>query len=164
MSIPPPTPNIGQSVFARLLNIAKQSGETHQYLLTRYAIERLLYRLSASEYRDQFILKGGILLQAWQGQNHRTTRDVDFLGIGTSKIAEIQQIFKAICLTSVPNDGVQFLTDQLKAQEIMEHKRYGAFVSRSSPKSIVPNKLSKWILGLVILSRQPAKNWSIRPI
>lgn len=124
MSIPPPTSNVGQSVFARLLNIAKQSGETHQYLLTRYAIERLLYRLSVSEYRDQFILKGGILLQAWQGQNHRTTRDVDFLGIGTSKIDEVRQIFKAICLTSVPDDGVQFLTDQLKGQEIMEHKRY----------------------------------------
>jgi hypothetical protein len=124
MSIPPNKSNMGQSVFTRLLNIAKQSGETHQYLLTRYAIERLLYRLSISEYAEQFILKGGTLLLAWQGKNHRVTRDVDFLGIGTSRIADIKQIFKTICLIPTIDDGVIFLPERMMGEEIMENKRY----------------------------------------
>ncbi len=55
------TPNYGQSVKARLLNLAKQENIRYQQLVTRYFQERLLFRLSLSEYRTHFILKGGAL-------------------------------------------------------------------------------------------------------
>jgi predicted nucleotidyltransferase component of viral defense system len=45
----------------RLLNLSRERGEDFNFLLTRYANERLLYRLANSPYRDQFVLKGTAL-------------------------------------------------------------------------------------------------------
>src|SRR5262245_24138658 len=74
------------SVRHRLLNLAKAHGEDFQATLTRYALERLLYRLSVSHYRDDFVLKGAMLFAAWTGNAHRPTWDVDFLGRGDAEI------------------------------------------------------------------------------
>jgi hypothetical protein len=63
-----------------LLNLGKKTGEDFQLLLTRYAIERLLFRLAASEHADQFVLKRAMLFALWTGEMHRPTRDVDLLG------------------------------------------------------------------------------------
>jgi hypothetical protein len=49
--------NIGASVRARLQNFARESGTDFQLVLTRYVLERLLYRLSVSKYREEYILK-----------------------------------------------------------------------------------------------------------
>lgn len=46
-------------------------------MLSRYARERLLYRLSVSDHREQFILKGALLFSYWTGAPHRPTRDLD---------------------------------------------------------------------------------------
>jgi hypothetical protein len=54
--------NIGASVRQRLLNLAHASGQPLELLLTRYALERLLHRLSKSPHRDRFVLKGALLL------------------------------------------------------------------------------------------------------
>ena len=51
------------SVRQKLLNLATSTGEDFGLVLTRYALERLLYRLSQSKYRDQFILKGPMLFR-----------------------------------------------------------------------------------------------------
>jgi hypothetical protein len=75
--------NSPASIRARLLNVSKQSGEDFQAILTRYAIERFLYRLGASEQRESFILKGAMLFVAWQGNLHRPTKDLDLLGFGS---------------------------------------------------------------------------------
>jgi hypothetical protein len=76
--------NTAASVRDRLLRLAKQRGDDFQLILTRYGLERFLYRLSQSEYRDRFVLKGAMLFALWSPQAHRAMRDVDFLGFGDS--------------------------------------------------------------------------------
>jgi len=56
--------NIGASVRARLQNIARERNQPFQLLLTRYVLERLLYRLSNTSHRDRFVLKGAMLMTA----------------------------------------------------------------------------------------------------
>ena len=56
------TRDIGASVRARLLNLARERGQVLDLLLTRYALERLLYRLSLSAHRNRFVLKGAMLV------------------------------------------------------------------------------------------------------
>ena len=63
--MPEPKRNMGASVRARLLNLAKQRGQPFDLLLTRYALERLLYRLSTTKYRERFVLKGAMLMTTW---------------------------------------------------------------------------------------------------
>ena len=69
--------NIGASVRARLLARARAEHQDFQILLTRYALERLLYRLSVSDKRDDFILKGAMLFTVWRDDPFRPTRDLD---------------------------------------------------------------------------------------
>jgi predicted nucleotidyltransferase component of viral defense system len=54
--------NIGASVRARLLQLAKASGQSFDLVLTRFALERLLFRLSQSRHADRFVLKGAMLM------------------------------------------------------------------------------------------------------
>ena len=69
--------SVADSVRDRLLNRKRETGENYEALLTRYALERLLYRLSQSDLRDQFVLKGAYAFLIWQGNLHRPTRDLD---------------------------------------------------------------------------------------
>ncbi len=77
-----PSTNLPASVRQRLLNLSESTGDPFDLVLTRFALERFLYRLSISHYADQFILKGAMLLTAWGGSSHRPTRDLDLLGYG----------------------------------------------------------------------------------
>jgi len=70
--------NIAASVRQRLLNIAREQEEDSNLILTRYSLERMLYRLSQSEWQDQFLLKGAMLFTFWHDEPHRPTRDADF--------------------------------------------------------------------------------------
>ena len=80
--MPKPVRDIGASVRARLLALSREKGQAFDLLLTRYALEPLLYRLSVSPYRDRFVLKGAMLITTWFDDPHRATRDVDLLGYG----------------------------------------------------------------------------------
>src|SRR5690348_6786644 len=71
------------SVRGRLRNQARARGEDMLYLLSRYALERLLYRLGRSPYADQFVVKGALLFALWRDHPHRPTRDLDLLGFGS---------------------------------------------------------------------------------
>ena len=71
--------NLPASIRQRLLNLSRDRGEDFNLTLTRYGIERLLYRLSQSEQADQFVLKGALLLSLWTGRLRRPTRDLDLL-------------------------------------------------------------------------------------
>ena len=73
----PPT-DVGASVRARLLGLARGQGEDFQ-LLTRYANAHLLFRLSDSGHAQQFVLKGAALFALWTGKPHQATRDLDLL-------------------------------------------------------------------------------------
>jgi predicted nucleotidyltransferase component of viral defense system len=116
--------DVAASVRARLLRQAKESGEEFQATLSRYIRERLLYRLSVSQYRDQFILKGALLFAYWTGEPHRPTRDIDLLGWGEPNIAILEQIFREICQVEVEDDGVQFLEDSIAGERIKEDQEY----------------------------------------
>lgn len=73
---------LAQSVQVRLVRHAKAIGVDPNLVLTRYAVERFLYRLSRSLYAEQFVLKGALLLLVWLGETLRPTRDADLLGFG----------------------------------------------------------------------------------
>lgn len=109
--------NIAASIRARLLNLARERRQNFDLVLTRFCLERLLYRISISSYADQFLLKGAMLFDLWFDIPHRPTRDVDFLGFGSSEISDIENTFKDICRIGVSND-VAFEPDSVKAVEI----------------------------------------------
>jgi hypothetical protein len=77
-----PKSNLSASITARLLNLAKRTGDDYQILLTRFCLERFLHRLGASSARDRFVLKGAMLLCSWSDQPYRSTRDLDLLRQG----------------------------------------------------------------------------------
>jgi len=85
------------SVHDRLLNLAREQKEELQHLLTRYSLERLLYRLTQSPYRDAFVLKGAMLFALWSKQRHRPTKDLDLLGKGEISVDHFEQVFRDIC-------------------------------------------------------------------
>ena len=65
------------SLKAKIRNIAKQKNIPAQVILQNYMFERLLVRLSASEYKEKFVLKGGMLVAAIVGLDNRATMDMD---------------------------------------------------------------------------------------
>ncbi len=94
-----------------------------ELMLTRFALERLLYRLGTSRYRDQFLLKGALLFDLWYDQPHRPTRDADFLGSGPADIPRIVGIFREVC--ALPGqDGLMFDPDSVNGQEIRKEAAY----------------------------------------
>ncbi len=117
--------NVGASVRDRLLNLARERKEDFQLLLTRYANERLLYRLASSAYGDRFVLKGAALFMLWTGEPHRATRDVDLLGFGEPSVERIRAIFAEVITRDVEGDGVRFDVQSLEAGPIREDQEYG---------------------------------------
>ena len=115
--------NTAASVRARLLNRARETKQDFSIVLTRYAIERLLYRLSVSTHADQFLLKGALLFDLWFDIPHRPTRDIDFLGFGSADLPSIENIFKDIC-THETDDGLVFPRDSVRASEIRADANY----------------------------------------
>ena len=91
------SPGLVQSVQTRLVRHARDNGVDPDVVLTRYAIERLLFRISVSNHADQFLLKGALLFDLWFDIPHRPTRDADFLGFGSAELPHIESIFKDIC-------------------------------------------------------------------
>lgn len=124
--------NIGASVRARLLDRARAEKLDFQILLTRYALERLLYRLSVSVHRERFILKGAMLFVTWVADPFRPTRDLDLLGRGESDVEAISDVFRAICAQPVQDDGVVFDLDALQAAPIREEVEYGGVRVRTT--------------------------------
>ena len=116
--------NIGASVRARLLNLSKASGQSFDLVLTRFALERLLFRLSQSSYADRFVLKGAMLLMSWFGEPYRGTRDLDLLGFGDPSPDAMLATFREI-LEQDANDGVVFDADSLRVDRIREELEYG---------------------------------------
>ena len=116
--------NLAKSVKDRLLNISRREGRAFDVLLVRFALERLLYRLSVSEYRERFVLKGGMLVTAWIDDDNRVTRDADFLGYGDANPDNLVADFRAI-MQIEGDDGLVFDADALVARAIREEMEYG---------------------------------------
>lgn len=115
--------NMAASVRAKLTNQAKEKGEELQNLLMRFASERLLYRLSQSKYKDNFLLKGAVLFTVWFNEPHRPTKDLDLLGFGKNDIPTLENIFREICQIK-EEDGLQFIAESVKGEKIREEEIY----------------------------------------
>lgn len=131
------SPNIAASVRTRLKNQSTSAREDFQVILTRYALERFLYRISQSLYQEQFILKGALLFSVWSDQPHRPTRDLDLLGQGDNTLSYLEQVFSAICQTIVPDDGLEFNPDTIKSQKIKEDQEYEGARIKESKKPVI---------------------------
>jgi hypothetical protein len=118
------TGNRAASIRARLKQRADTTKEDFNLVLTRYGIERLLYRLATSEHAGQFVLKGALLFALWYGQPHRPTRDADLLGFGPDDPQLLAEVFRAICAMPV-DDGIQFDAASVRVDTIRKEARYG---------------------------------------
>lgn len=115
--------NVAASVRARLLSVAKAQGVDFNQVLVRFALERILYRLSQSEHADHFLLKGALLFTLWYDMPHRTTRDADLLGFGASDLESVTQTFRDIASVAV-DDGIVFDPASVAAEEIRKDAGY----------------------------------------
>jgi predicted nucleotidyltransferase component of viral defense system len=120
-----PAPSaLANSVRDRLKMLADRRREDFQDVLLRFGLERMLYRLSRSEWRDRFVLKGAMLFTVWADRPHRSTRDVDLLGFGTVTVAEMEQIFRALCAAEVEPDGMVFRSGTVAGERIRANQGY----------------------------------------
>ncbi|HZQ34671.1 MAG TPA: nucleotidyl transferase AbiEii/AbiGii toxin family protein [Dehalococcoidia bacterium] len=116
--------NLPASILDRLRNRAGAEGEELQLVLMRYALERLLYRLSCSPHREQFVLKGAMLFRVWADLPDRPTRDLNLLGYGEHDPERLQHVFRQTCTTAVEDDGLAFLADVITAEVMKEGEEY----------------------------------------
>lgn len=103
-------------------NLSKKKSADAQILMRNYMMERFLERVFLSEYKDKFILKGGMLVAAMVGLDARSTMDLDATVKGTNvNVEDVETIISAII--SVPlDDGVTFRVKRIS--EIMEEAEY----------------------------------------
>jgi predicted nucleotidyltransferase component of viral defense system len=114
------------SIRAALFNLAKREGLIFQFVVIRYLHERLLYRLSVSEYASMFFLKGGALLYALEGLHTRPTVDIDMLAKHVNNDKErVKAIFRTICEIGYDADCVVFDSGSIVAGGIAENSKYG---------------------------------------
>ena len=123
---PPKKPNAGHSIYQRLLNYAKEHREDFSLLLSRYGVERLLYRLSISPHADKFILKGASLFLVWTGQSYRVTKDADLLCSGPADVEHVTAVFRELSqFVTDGADGIVFVADTVRAVPIREEQEHG---------------------------------------
>lgn len=112
------------SVRARLLNVAKATGTDFNLVLVRFALERLLFRLSTSAHADRFVLKGALLFTLWYDLPHRATRDADLLGFGPSDTGSVAGVFRDIASVAA-DDGIVFDPASVRVGDVRKDAGYG---------------------------------------
>lgn len=120
-----PRDALARSVQARLARHAREIGVDPNLVLTRYAVERFLFRLSRSPYAEQFILKGALLMIVWLGENLRPTSDADLLGVGELSDGDLVSIVRTVCAEAVEHDSVEFDPATVHVEPIREEDVYG---------------------------------------
>lgn len=128
MTKPPQKRDMAASVRQRLLDQSRASGQDFQRLLVRYGIERLLYRLSRTDARNRYVLKGAMLFAAWADAPFRATGDLDLLGFGNDDVDAARATFVALCDagsdTAPPADGLIFMRDNVRVERTREDEDY----------------------------------------
>jgi predicted nucleotidyltransferase component of viral defense system len=113
------------SIKSRLTNIAQKEKQTYQLILIRYFTERLIYRLSISDFKNHFCLKGGALLYAFENETSRPTMDLDLLGLHISnEQVKLTSVFKTISEIVCEEDGVLFLSEAIQTSVLQKEGRY----------------------------------------
>ena len=123
-------------------NLAKKKGIHAQEVLQIFMFERIIERLSASPYKDRFILKGGLLISAILGVAERTTMDMDTTVKGLPM--DEQNIRKAISeiLNQPVDDGIEFqLLDLTPIREDDEYENFRASIQAAYGKMKIPMKI-----------------------
>jgi predicted nucleotidyltransferase component of viral defense system len=116
--------NRAASLRARLLHLSKKENIEFQVLISRFLHERLLYRISVSDFSNHFVLKGGAFMYAIQGLKTRPTTDVDFLGQQIANdVDALCDTFRKICSTE-SSDEVHFLPESIQGEPIAEQEKY----------------------------------------
>ena len=126
-----PVTNRAASVKDRLLALAREQGRVFDVVLIRYALERLLCRLSVSSKRHEFVLKGGMLVSIWLENANRETRDIDFLGHGDAQEATLKETFREI-MSIAMDDGLAFDLDAIESSPIREDAEYAGVRLKTS--------------------------------
>ncbi len=116
--------NLPASILARLLSLAKARGEDYSLLLNRFALERLLCRVSLSPHADRLLLKGALLFALWYEAAHRPTRDADLLGLGPDDAENLIAYFRDIAAMDL-GDGIVFDPLSVRADSIRDDNSYG---------------------------------------
>ena len=117
--------NNSASIRARLYNISKKENISFQLIILRFLHERFLYRLSLSDFADKFLLKGGVLLYAFEGSKTRSTKDIDFLGNNISNDEDlIRNAIKEVCSIEYKDDCAWFDPESVICQTISEDDKY----------------------------------------
>jgi predicted nucleotidyltransferase component of viral defense system len=117
--------NLPSSIHARLLAYAHRERTDFNLVLKRYGMERLLYRISKSRFSDRFVLKGAVLFIAWMDSLYRPTMDLDLLAFGPSDTVSLNSVFREICGIACNEDGLIFVSESVKAEQIRESNDYG---------------------------------------
>ena len=142
-----PIKNYGKSVKTRLLNLMSSSGYKYMYLLARYFNERLLYRVSVSPYRENFLLKGGSLLYTLNGLETRPTIDIDFMAQRISRDREhLEKVFREILGIECLEDGVTFDVDGLRQSRLLSKRNVQGLVFSSLPRWTPSSIPCLWML------------------
>ena len=116
--------NISASVRARLLNRSREDNRSFKELLQYYGMERFLYRLSVSEYESHYILKGALMLRAWNSPEFRPTMDIDMLGRTRNDEANIISQIRTVMSVEVEPDGLTFDPASIQSERITEDADY----------------------------------------
>ena len=115
--------DMAASIRQRLRDLARARNEDFDYVLRQYVMQRLLYRLSCSDYSEQFLLKGALLFWVWNEDFHRPTRDIDLLSFGNNDVPHLVDVFRQI-VSVKDDDGLVFDVNSLKGIEIKEDADY----------------------------------------
>ncbi len=116
--------DVAASVRARLLTYSKESGRPFQEILQYFAMERFLFRLSRSKHADKFVLKGGLMLAAWNAPRSRPTKDIDLLARMSNEVDVVANVVREVCTVVEPSDGLSFDPDSIEAVVIKEDADY----------------------------------------
>jgi predicted nucleotidyltransferase component of viral defense system len=116
---------LAHSIHTRLIRHAKSLGADPNFVLTRFATERFLYRLSRSRHAERFVLKGALLLLVRLGETFRSTRDADLLGFGDLSDDALASILSEICAIEVEPDAVTFEIPTIRLSPIRQEDIYG---------------------------------------
>ncbi|HXR35379.1 MAG TPA: nucleotidyl transferase AbiEii/AbiGii toxin family protein [Candidatus Binataceae bacterium] len=125
------TRDVGASVRSRLLALARTKKQSFDLVLTRYVLERLLFRLSESSHRSRFVLKGAVLITTWFPDAYRPTRDLNLLAFSDPSEESILAVFREVCAMRA-DDGIAFDVHGLHVERIREAVENGGLRLRTT--------------------------------
>ncbi len=116
--------NVAASVRERLHTFAKSQGLPFQEVLTLYAMERFLYRLSKGPFAKRYVLKGAMMMRVWDDSLARPTMDIDLHSPRTEDARSLYQTVKSTLESAVADDGLVFDTGSIRVDEIRAQQKY----------------------------------------